>query len=127
MYQFENLPFIIILCLLSISGSINPFINRFNLVQRDLKSIYKIKTGAKYNREVFWTYKGVIINSMNGIPITSIIGLERVTPILSNQNSSKSIRFNSTDMIQSYISDKSFIFTELGKNKNLIEDFFFNN
>ena len=77
------------------------------------------------NRQVFWHYRGYLINVNTGKPIASIEGLERVAPV---QNFPATIsplerygrgnataNSNVTKFEMGYISDKTFVYTECGK------------
>ena len=99
LYSFFSLQFIWF-----IKGVKFSFKIRKHHIKDDLIDIYKLKTGGMQNKDAFWLYSGVIRSATTGNSVASIVGIERLT----------STKCNTTDFKLAYLSDKAFIFTELG-------------
>ena len=92
---------------------------------RELANLVALKAGKDMSRQVFWHYRGYLINVNTGNPVASVEGLERISPI---QNFPVTISpigrhrkgnvtidgSNVTDFKLGYISDKTFVYTECG-------------
>ena len=92
---------------------------------REIANLVALKAGKDINKQLYWHYRGYLINVNTGKPIASIEGLERVSPI---QNfpmtispigrygkGNGTISGNATDFKLGYITDKTFVYTECGK------------